>query len=375
MNKENNAEQYLSISDISIYNQIVKIIYEDGVPEEILGKTLNKLKDLIYYDSAIIYILERVNGQLKVRKLLTPGVNEKMQKRYLDNYFVMDDTLSLVSGDRLIVYRASDIFDLDYRVRTDFYIKFLHPTGMEYSLEENFDMARKCCYGGLSIHRGNAHKDFSEKDLELFRLFQPHLSCLAQKLYSTRIPQLDFASEKKGIERIERIAYCVWDESMEPIENNFIERNFIEPEHINQLLNISKKYIAMLKKKSQVISNKEESRYVVSIEKTLYYLDILLFSNEKNHMYRYLTLIHDYNTMLHNLINYHCKKSALTKRESEILKCVMQGMSNAGISLLLNIELSTVKTHLNNVYSKLEIDGKHQLFSIVMGKEHTSTTS
>jgi two-component system, NarL family, response regulator len=45
----------------------------------------------------------------------------------------------------------------------------------------------------------------------------------------------------------------------------------------------------------------------------------------------------------------------LTTREAEIVRCVASGMRNAQVAESLSISESTVKTHLNKIFQKLEI--------------------
>lgn len=61
---------------------------------------------------------------------------------------------------------------------------------------------------------------------------------------------------------------------------------------------------------------------------------------------------------IYNLFNPQNVISDLTNREIEVLKLVAQGMSNASISKELYITLGTVKNHLSNIYSKLEVDSR-----------------
>ncbi|QUH30314.1 AAA family ATPase [Vallitalea guaymasensis] len=61
---------------------------------------------------------------------------------------------------------------------------------------------------------------------------------------------------------------------------------------------------------------------------------------------------------LYNLLNPQNIISELTNREIEVLKLVAEGMSNASISKELYITLGTVKNHLSNIYSKLEVDSR-----------------
>jgi DNA-binding NarL/FixJ family response regulator len=48
----------------------------------------------------------------------------------------------------------------------------------------------------------------------------------------------------------------------------------------------------------------------------------------------------------------------LTKREWEVAELVAQGLRNKGIALRLNVSVDTVKSHLNNSFRKLELDGR-----------------
>jgi two-component system nitrate/nitrite response regulator NarP len=55
----------------------------------------------------------------------------------------------------------------------------------------------------------------------------------------------------------------------------------------------------------------------------------------------------------------------LTKREWEVAELVAKGLRNRGIALRLNISVDTVKTHLNNSFRKLELDGRLALGMLV----------
>jgi NarL family two-component system response regulator LiaR len=54
-------------------------------------------------------------------------------------------------------------------------------------------------------------------------------------------------------------------------------------------------------------------------------------------------------------------QGALTDREQEIVRWVIQGMTNKEIAARLGISDKTVKTHLSNVFSKLKISRRLQL--------------
>ncbi|MBK6604495.1 MAG: response regulator transcription factor [Leptospiraceae bacterium] len=51
----------------------------------------------------------------------------------------------------------------------------------------------------------------------------------------------------------------------------------------------------------------------------------------------------------------------LTSRETQIIELVIQGARNKDICDLLYISENTVKTHLQNIYSKLDVNSKAKL--------------
>lgn len=53
-------------------------------------------------------------------------------------------------------------------------------------------------------------------------------------------------------------------------------------------------------------------------------------------------------------------QTKLTKREQEILKCLVYGLSNADIAEKLKLSIHTVKTHIYNLYKKIEVPSRLQ---------------
>ena len=51
----------------------------------------------------------------------------------------------------------------------------------------------------------------------------------------------------------------------------------------------------------------------------------------------------------------------LSQREMDIAGLILSGKSNKEVALALNIELSTVKTHVNNIYAKLGVNNRKDL--------------
>ncbi len=67
-------------------------------------------------------------------------------------------------------------------------------------------------------------------------------------------------------------------------------------------------------------------------------------------------------------------ETPLTLKELEVLECIYEGLSNNEIAKKLFISLSTVKTHISNIFQKFGVKNRIDLKSLVTGaiKEHYS---
>ena len=59
------------------------------------------------------------------------------------------------------------------------------------------------------------------------------------------------------------------------------------------------------------------------------------------------------------------KKYDLSKREYEVIEQLIQGMTNKEIASHLYVSESTIKTHLSNIYTKLEVSNRVQAINKV----------
>ena len=53
----------------------------------------------------------------------------------------------------------------------------------------------------------------------------------------------------------------------------------------------------------------------------------------------------------------------LTPRESQTLQAIEEGLTNKEVAIRLTISLETVKTHIKNIYQKLEVNNRHALIT------------
>jgi two-component system response regulator DegU len=67
--------------------------------------------------------------------------------------------------------------------------------------------------------------------------------------------------------------------------------------------------------------------------------------------------------------------STLTKRETEILKLVAEGLTNEEIGKKIFISEKTVKTHLTNIFDKLKVNNRFKAALLIMGHANKSEAS
>ncbi|AJD29479.1 MULTISPECIES: LuxR C-terminal-related transcriptional regulator [Clostridium] len=105
------------------------------------------------------------------------------------------------------------------------------------------------------------------------------------------------------------------------------------------------------------IDNRYLKPYVLEGEKLLNIIKKL--KNDKD-----IELTPKENNFIKNLINImepeKAKGELLTEREKEVLEILLKGASNKQIGERLNISLATVKTHMINIYSKLQVSNRVQ---------------
>ncbi|WP_242845436.1 response regulator transcription factor, partial [Clostridium sporogenes] len=105
------------------------------------------------------------------------------------------------------------------------------------------------------------------------------------------------------------------------------------------------------------VDNRYLKPYVLEGEKLLNIIKKL--KNDKD-----IELTPKENNFIKNLINImepeKAKSELLTEREKEVMEILLEGASNKQIGEKLNISLATVKTHMINIYSKLQVSNRVQ---------------
>ena len=81
-----------------------------------------------------------------------------------------------------VVIKSSEAFDINKRKETEYFIDYVTPAKTKVSLDTNFRWNmenRGFCIGSLDLFRNEKDVDFSEREVEICRIFQPHIELKA----------------------------------------------------------------------------------------------------------------------------------------------------------------------------------------------------
>jgi DNA-binding NarL/FixJ family response regulator len=68
---------------------------------------------------------------------------------------------------------------------------------------------------------------------------------------------------------------------------------------------------------------------------------------------------------LGKLVNRALARARLTKKEEEVARLVLKGLTSAEIGAMMGNSEKTIKQHLTQVYSKLGVTGRAEFFHLV----------
>lgn len=343
-------------------NELLLTLYGTRNKEEAFQKTLDALKEIIPFDKGDIYFFDSSCEQPKINVFLSNGWETDELDQYLNHFYQIDDVLPLISSRKSIMFRSSDIFAAEDRMKSAYYLKALKPLGMEYSIEGSI-----CCVGniigGIGLHRDIKKEEFTAEDVAFMKILASHLRNVARDylMSAEDLPQI------KCLNAGLFVSYVLWDvhgsiefENLEKVGISSSDK----PNIMDQLFVIGRKLTNKKETITQSISIKSKSEeksmlasrgFFVTVNKLLY--------NSKQH---YCAVIIDFSKIVDAAFDSMQDTINLTKRELEVIRLAMNGVETTDIAKTFCVDVSTVKKHLTNSYQKMEIKGKHQIINFLL---------
>lgn len=357
---------FFSRGEMMKYNEIISRLYSTDDCEKALYDFLKDLKSLVFFEKGDIYFYKVEDGSKLYDYYISIGYGKELDL-YEEYFSPIDDALPLISVHHPVMFRSSDIFLMSERKKTAYYKNHLDPARMHYSIEGNIYVETDGYVVGLGLHRSNEHEDFSYRDLDIMKMARPHLQHVAKQICDAKNSIRVEAPVLYDFSDFDEVAFWTWDWDGHMIRSSYGENEFIK-EHENDLKDIIRSICSNLKLSIQ--SSPDDPRYSmkskVQLEDKTYYVNVSFKADGSSEDGIFTAMAYDYMYMIDGILNEMKDEYSFTDREFDVLKCMVQGMSNQEIMDNMYISMPTVKKHLTNIYKKLGIEGRHQLIHSIL---------
>lgn len=347
-------------NEFYILNKMISNLYMEYNKIDALQHFLETLKDLCFFEKGDIYIFKKGQNSIQFENFIFVGWGKDLN--YYFRVCDMDDALPIISLKQPIIFKSSELFTRSEREKTRYFKECLEPCNMYYSIEgnlfvENVPNGYVC---GLGLHRSEQYEDFTAKDLELIKIFKLHLTRTVQDICEAK-HSLD-KSKYTMFSHDNILAYILYDWDLNIRHSNIPSISYFQL----SLETIQNMLISMCKTLKQEIATRKDSELTetlkthskINLEDKSYYAHVNYNTAERT----FSCYIYDYSTIIDNILLSIKETNHLTLREYEILECLINGLSNTEIMEQCCISMPTVKKHVSNIYQKLDISGRHQLF-------------
>lgn len=325
----------LTTKDYKRLLDLIDIIYSVKDRNAMLHAVCKKLEPLMPISSAVLIglNLDEINKPAPVNQDLhyLHHVGSTELKSYAD-YYVFQDPFYLLAGGswnhaRNQAKTYSDYIPLKRLKETEYARDFLSRVPMFECMGAVLG-AYGQTVGVLGLHRQVRDPNFSARDKEVINRLLPHLA--------RALMDVHHAQPTMGI--------ILLDENNCPVYMDDIAARVTRERSVQALLEAA---VARQTVRTQT------GTYTINLIRIRDGKDTLLFLNG-----------------VENTLPLRAKLSAsnLTPRQQEIVRYVLQGLSNQEIAERLFISLQTVKDHLHDIYKKMQVANRCALAAKVLGR-------
>lgn len=173
--------QELWTNDWKNINEIILQMNSESDILKAFNRFLLDIEGLVPYEKACIYFYD-LSASETVKDYIGQGFSERELKDYERYYCNIDDVVAKMMPNKEVVIKSTEAFDIDKRKETEYFIDYVTPANTKISLDTNFRWNlenREFCIGSLDLFRNENDADFSEREMEICRIFQPHIELKA----------------------------------------------------------------------------------------------------------------------------------------------------------------------------------------------------
>jgi DNA-binding CsgD family transcriptional regulator len=363
----------LALNDTQSLHQGIQTLYTLSNLETFGVDALTIVNQLVPSDMPTLHATKVRTRQVSHSFLPNfPGFTPEMEKvidRHFGEHPIIHHMPQTLSG----AYQISDfVSQKEFHCFEGLYQQFLRPLDIEEQMTFFLPNATSDSWSkvmqtdatlvGFSLHR--AQHNFTERDRLILNLLRPHLFqayCNVQHYQQLQndLDQLQQSLNHLGVVILDALGRV---QSIAPQAIKWLETYFSAPTctaHLpDHLWSWVKHQITELTKTSDL----PKSCLPLHIQQAGKELVIRLVIEQPGE--RYLLLLEEQTPSPMNSLAL----LGLSQRETEVLTCVMQGKDNKAIATHLSINVSTVRKHLESIYSKWAVHSRTEAIAQALAK-------
>lgn len=322
-------------------------------------RVLKHLADIFKYNN-LTFLLVDENGMFT--NPLGLNISNKLCYMYTQHYFKTDIFHPVNLSTQLMLTKKaitiSDIMPYKQFEDTEYYNDFLKKDNLYYEVALPLNVDNKLV-GGIGVFRSKEEGDFRAKDLEILTYLSKYIAYHLYKYQETsQIKHENFMYEN-CVSQLP-IGLVILDGSRSLVNYNEIAKSFCRdilndkfcPNPVQDIINmvLSSLNLNEITSCSCIYTNFEQYTFKISLSiiPSIYkgietYYQIYIVKNSAKEKIDLLCSAQIYN---------------LTKRELEVIELISKGLNNREISEKLYISSNTVRTHIDNIFNKLNVSSR-----------------
>jgi DNA-binding CsgD family transcriptional regulator len=342
--------------------------------DDIRKTALLYIEPILRAHKSIFFLGRRNEYSLKLTDIVARGIENKYLDHFREHYYRMDPFINVMGSLVLSptpVYTTDQIVPYKRYVRTAYYNEFIKPQDI-YSEMIVYLTSGTHFLGALTFCRPPGRPVFSEEDRNSAQRILPYLRAALDRALAledgsqkdTIIRSILSGLPDKGILLMEKEMELVYvSETAQSV------MSLLSPERVPRRMptrfempTVLSQWLDQCKKTLRIGEHPEvrEQRLELPIKNTVHHISACLrfVCVPRQRPFFVLTLE---STAPELRVVQFLRKIGLTKRETDVVFLVCEGLSNAQISKKLFISEHTVANHMRSVYEKLRVSNRTSL--------------
>lgn len=350
----------ISMEKMELINKLITDLYTS--PLSLHNRIVNffhSFMNIVYFDRAsVLFFYREADGTYSKKSSISINWNEKYVNQYTSYYCHLDDTLPVLDQPHPVIFRSSSFFNSELRQQTEYWKHYLLPNNSIYEVAANLQLSgQQNLKASYAFYRGNRNSDFTDEELCIIKMFQPHLSNI---LSSHSQGKQDGSDLLMSLESYNSVGLCILNDSLQIIHKtgvfdrlNQLSDNTIMQHILHLCINLSRE---------TNLSDHTSAEY--KPENAPVFLEVSIMPPAvENADRRYCCVAYDLSHFFSKTLEQTRRSYHLTVREFDVLQRVIKGLKNEAIARELFLSVPSVKKNLASIYSKLEITNQKQILN------------